>query len=96
MREASLSVDAVSVKTLKETVPMILARLKTAAYKSSSAPRKLAEVLRENEASTGMEEVYKPQKANPKTGLTSGQTWEERQTSARSGFRRNTRPLGSI
>ena len=44
--ESSPSVDAVSVKNLKETAPMILARGKTAAYKSSSALRRLAEVLR--------------------------------------------------
>ena len=45
--EASPSADAVSEKNLKETAPMILARGKTAAYKSSSAPRRLTEVLRE-------------------------------------------------
>ena len=58
--------------------PMILARWKTAAYKSSSAPMKLAEVLREMEASTtlGTEEDFKPQKANAKRGSTSRQTWK--------------------
>ena len=58
--------DAVSERNLKETAPMILARWKTSAYKSSSAPRNLAEVLREMEASTtpGTEEDFKPQKAN--------------------------------
>ena len=55
---------------------MILARGKTAAYKSSSAPRRFAEVLQEMEASTtaGTEEDFKPQKANAKRGSTSGQT----------------------
>ena len=76
--EASPSADAVSEKNLKETAPMILTRGKTAAYKSSSEPRRLAEVLRESEASTtpGTEEDFKPQKANAKRGSTSGQTWE--------------------
>ena len=41
--EASPTADAVSEKNLKETVPMILPRGETAAYKSSSAPRRLAE-----------------------------------------------------
>ena len=76
--EASPSADAVSEKNLKETAPMILGRWKTAAYKSSSAPRKLAEVLREMEAPTtpGTEEDFKPQKTNAKRGSTSGKTWE--------------------
>ena len=76
--EATPSADAVSEKNLKETAPMILARGKTAAYKSSSAPRCLAKVLREMEASTtpGTEDDFKPQKANAKRGSTSGQTWE--------------------
>ena len=57
---------------------MILARWKTAVYKSSSASRKLAELLGKMEASTtpGTEEDFKPQKANAKRGSTSGQTWE--------------------
>ena len=57
---------------------MILARGKTTAYKSSSAPRRLAEVLREMEASStsGTEDDFKPQKTNVKGGSTSGQTWE--------------------
>ena len=76
--EASPSVDAVSEKNLKETAPMVLARGKTAAYKSSSAPRRLAEVLREMEASKtpGTGDDFKPQHANAKRGSTSGQTWE--------------------
>ena len=55
---------------------MILARLKTAAYKSSSASRNLAEVLREMKASTtpGTEDDFEHQKANAKRGSTSGQT----------------------
>ena len=74
----SPSADAVSEKNLKETASMILARGKTAAYKSSSAPRMLAKVLWEMEASTnpGAKEDFKPQKANAKRGSTSGQTWE--------------------
>ena len=76
--EASPSADAVSEKNLKKKAPMILARGKTAAYRSSSAPRRLAEELRETEASTtpGTEEAFKPQKANVKRGSTIGQTWE--------------------
>ena len=42
---SSPSTDAVSEKNLKETAAMILARWKTVAYKGSSAPRKLAEVI---------------------------------------------------
>ena len=76
--ESSPSVDAVSVKNLKETAPMILARGKTAAYKSSSALRRLAEMLREMEASTtpGTEDDFKPQKTNVERGSTSERTWE--------------------
>ena len=57
---------------------MILARGKTAAYKSSLAPMRLAEVLREMESSTtpGTEDDFKPQKANAKRVSTSGQMWE--------------------
>ena len=57
---------------------MVLVRWKTAAYKGGSAARRLAEVLVEVEASTtpGKEEDFKPQKANTKTGSTSGQLWE--------------------
>ena len=51
---SSPSVDAVSEKNLRETAPMILARWKTAAYKSSSEPRRLAEVLEEIEVSKSM------------------------------------------
>ena len=70
--------DAVSEKNLKETAPMVLARLKTAAYKCSSAPRKLAEVMKGVEVSTysTVKEDFRPQKANTKRGSTSGQTWE--------------------
>ena len=46
------SADTVSEKNLRETAPMILARWKTAAYKSSSEPRRLAEVVKEIEVST--------------------------------------------
>ena len=70
--------DAVSVKNLRETAPMVLARWKTAAYKSSSGPRKLFEVAKEMEVSTSLttEEDFRPQRTNTKRGSTSGQTWE--------------------
>ena len=57
---------------------MVLARGKAAAYKSSSAPSRLIELLREMEASTtpGTEDDFKLQKTNVKRGSTSGQTWE--------------------
>ena len=57
---------------------MILARWKTVAYKGSSAPRKLAELMKGIEVwtSSATEEDYQPQKANTKRGLMSGQTWE--------------------
>ena len=75
---SSPSVDAVSEKNLRETAPMILARWKTAAYKSSSEPRRLAEIVKEIEVSTSLvtEEDFKHQKAGSKKGSTSGQTWE--------------------
>ena len=75
---SSPSADAVSEKNLKETAPMILARWKTAAYKGSSAPRKLADVMERMEASAILttEEDFRPQKTNTKRGSTSGQTWE--------------------
>ena len=44
------SPSAVSEKNLIETAPMILARGKTAAYKSGSVPRRLTEVIREMKA----------------------------------------------
>ena len=52
---------------------MILARWKTAAYKSSSEPRKLAEAVKEIVVSTSLttEEDFNSQK-----GSTNGQTWE--------------------
>ena len=72
------SADAVSEKNFRETAPMILARWKTATYKSSSEPRKLAEVVNEIEVSTSLarDEDFKPQKAGSKKGSTNGQTWE--------------------
>ena len=71
---SSPSVDAVSERNLRETAPMILARWKTTAYKSSSGPRRLTEIAKEIEASTSLvtEEDFKPQKAGPKKGSTSG------------------------
>ena len=73
--EAISSADAVSEKNLKEIAPMILARGEKA-YKSSSAHRRLADVLREMEPSTtpGTKNDFEPQKANAKRGSTSGQT----------------------
>ena len=75
---SSPSADAVSEKNLKETAPMILARWKTAAYKGSSAPWKLAKVMKGMEVSTysTTEEDFRPQKAKTKRGSTSGQTWQ--------------------
>ena len=57
---------------------MILARWKTAAYKGSSGPGKLAEVMKVMEVSTYLttEEDFRPQKANTKSGSTSGRTWD--------------------
>ena len=57
---------------------MILARWKTAFYKVSSAPRKLAVVMKGMEVSTSLltEEDFRRQKANTKRGSTSGQKWE--------------------
>ena len=74
----SPSVDAVSEGNLRETAPMVLARCKTAAYKSNTELRRPLEVEREIEASTSStsEEDFKPQKINVKRGSTSGQTWE--------------------
>ena len=73
---SSPSADAVSENNLKETAPIILARWKTAAYKGSSAPRKLAEVMKGMKVSTSSatEEDYRPHIANTKSGSTSGQT----------------------
>ena len=74
----SPSADAFSEKNLRETAPMVLARWKTAAYKSSYEARKLLDVEREMEVSTNSttEEDFKPQRTKMKRGLTSGQTWE--------------------
>ena len=57
---------------------MILARWKTAAYKSSSEPRRLTEIVKEIEVSTRLltEKDFKPQKTGSKKGSTNGQTWE--------------------
>ena len=74
----SPSADAVSEKNLRETAPMVLARCKTAAYKSSAEPRKPPEMEKEMEVSTNptSEENFRPEKTNKKRGSTSGQTWE--------------------
>ena len=57
---------------------MVLARWKTAAYKSSYEPRKLLEVEREMEVPTNStaEEDFKPQRTKMKRCSTSGQSWE--------------------
>ena len=57
---------------------MVLARCKTAAYKSSAEPRKPLEKEKEMEVSTNsISEVdFRPQKTNMKRDSTSGQTWE--------------------
>ena len=75
---SSPSVDAVSVGNLRETAPMVLARCKTAAYKSNTELRRPLEVEREIEASISStsEEDFKPQKINVKRGSTDGQTGE--------------------
>ena len=87
--------DTVLEKNLKETATMILARWKTAAYKSSSASRKLAEVLGEMEASTTpiTVEDFKPKRQTLKGGRLVGK--RGKWTSASNGFRLNIRPLGS-
>ena len=74
----SPSADAVSEKNLRETALMVLARWKTANYKSSYEPRKLLEVEREMEVSTNSttEEDFTPQRTKMKRGSTSGQTWK--------------------
>ena len=74
----SPSADAVSEKNLRETALMVLARCKTAAYKSSAEPSKLLEMEKEMEVSTNStsEEDFRPQKTNMKRGSASGQTWE--------------------
>ena len=74
----SPSADAVSEKDLRETAPMVLARWKTAAYKSSYEPRKLLDIEKEmeNPTSSVTEEDFKPQRIKMKRGSTSGQTWE--------------------
>ena len=91
----SPSADAVSEKNLRETAHMVLARCKTAAYKSSAEPRKLLEMEKEMEVSTNStsEEDFRPQKTNMKIGSTSGQTWEV--DVGKNGSRMSTRPLGS-
>ena len=72
------SADAVSEKNLREMAPMVLARWKTAAYKSSYEPRKLLDVEKEMEIPTSSttEEDFKPQRIKMKRGSTSGQTCE--------------------
>ena len=74
----SPSADAVSEENLRETAPMVLARCKTAAYKSSAEPRKPLEMEKEMEvySNSTSEEDFRPQKTNMKKGSTSGQTWE--------------------
>ena len=61
---SSPSVDAVSEGNLRETAPMVLARCKTAAYKSNTDLRRQLEEEREIEASTSLtsEEDFKPRR----------------------------------
>ena len=75
---SSPSADAVSERNLRETAPMVLARCKTAAYKSNAELRRPHEVEKEMEVSTNSisEEDFRPQRTNMKKGSTSGQTWE--------------------
>ena len=75
---SSPSVDAVSEKNWRESAPMVLARWKMAAYKGSSEPRRLTEIVKEIEVSTSLvtEEDFKPQKTVSKKSSTNGQTWE--------------------
>ena len=91
----SPSADAVSEKNLRETAPMVLARWKTAAYKSSYEPRKLLDVEREMKIPTSSttEEDFKPQKTKMKRGSTAGR--HGKWTSAKNGSQMNIRPLGS-
>ena len=74
----SPSADAVSEKNLRETAPMDIALWKTTAYRGSSEPRRLAEVVKEMEVSTSLatKEDFRPQKASTKRGSTNGKTWE--------------------
>ena len=74
----SPSADAVSEMNLRDMAPGVLARWKTAAYKSNSEPRKLLEVEKEIDVSTisTTEEDFRPQRTNMKRGSTSGQIWE--------------------
>ena len=74
----SPSADAVSERNLRETAPMVLARCKTAAYKSNTELRRPPEVEKEMEVPTNStsEEDFRPQKTNVRRGSTSGQTWE--------------------
>ena len=66
----SPSADAVSEKNLRETAPMVLARWKAAAYKSSYEPRKLLDVEKEMEipTSSATEEDFKLQRIKMKRG----------------------------
>ena len=75
---SSPSADAVSERNLRETAPMVLARCKTAAYKSNTELRRQLEVEKEMEVPTNStsEEDFRPQKTNVRRGSTSGQKWE--------------------
>ena len=75
---SSPAADAVSETNLRETAPMVLARCKTAAYKSNTELRRPLEVEKEMEVPTNStsEEDFRPQKTNVRRGSTSGQTWE--------------------
>ena len=86
VEETSPSTKAVSEKNL-ETAPMVLAMWKTMAYKGISMVQGLVEVLVEMEASTtpGMEEDFKPHKANAKKMCAGGQMWRNLQEASELG-----------
>ena len=77
----SPSADVVSEKNLKETAPMILARWKTAAYKSSSGPRRLTEVVKEIEVSEGELEKGLDEWTNMRSGC-----WQRMDLERASGY----------
>ena len=91
----SPSADAVSEKNLRETAPIVLARWKTAAYKSNPEPRKLLEVEKEWK--------FSPTRQLKKTSGPRGRILKEVRRAgrpgkwmlARSGSQMNIRSLGS-
>ena len=92
---SSPSADAISERNLRETAPMVVARCKTAAYKSNTELRRPLEVEKEMEVPTNLtsEEDFRPQKTNVRRSSTSGQ--HGKWMSAKNGSQKSTRPLGS-